>query len=94
MSAKTTFIKHYQTAQGGKVAPPGLVKAASLYVVELKKTGLSLEEACRRVQLAMQIAGGQTPETARLDGDLMAHCSAQYDQPLPAPPPKPPDFVG
>jgi hypothetical protein len=94
MSAKTTFIQHYQTAQGGKLAPPGLVKAACLFVIELKKDGLSLDEMSRRLQDVLRIAGGQTPETARLDGDLMAHCIEQFNQPLPSPPPKPPDFVG
>jgi hypothetical protein len=94
MSAKTTFIRHYETAQGGKVAPPGLVKAASLFVLDLKKTGLSREEMRQRIQDVLRIAGGQTPETVRLDDDLMAHCVEQYDRPLPAPPPKPPDFVG
>lgn len=94
MSAKSTFIQHYQTAQGGKAASAGLIKAASLFVLDLKKSGLSLEEVTRRIQDVLRIAGGQTPETARLDGDLMARCIAEYDQPLPAPPPKPPDFVG
>lgn len=94
ISAKETFIQHYQKADGTKEAPAGLIKAANLYVLKLKTDGFSLEEITERLQALKRSAGGQTPETARLDADILLHCIEQFHRPLPAPHPKPPDFVG
>jgi hypothetical protein len=94
MSAKGTFILQYQKAQGGKSAPAAVIKAACLYTLDLKIAGLSLDEITTRLEDLMRAAGGLTPETARLDADIMLHCVEEYHRPLPRSIPKPPDFIG
>jgi hypothetical protein len=71
-----------------------LIKAANLYVLKLKSAGLSLEEITERLQTLKRSAGGGTPETARLDADIMLHAVEQFHRPSSSTHPKPPDFVG
>ncbi len=92
MSAKHTFYQHYQEAVGRNEAPPGLIKAACLYVLDLKLAGLSLDDITSRLQELIRSAGGMTPDTARLDADIMLHCVEEYHRPVPTPRPKPPEF--
>jgi hypothetical protein len=94
MSARNTFIQQYQTADGRKPAPPGLIKAACLYVLELKRHGFSLPDISARVEKLIRSAGGHTPESARLDADIHIHCVEEFHRPLPNSHPKPPDFLG
>jgi hypothetical protein len=94
MSAKNTFVQHYQKADGSKEAPPGLIKAVSLYVLDLKRAGLAVDDIANRLRELIRSAGGQSPETARLDGDIIMHSIEHYHRPVSPPPPKPPDFLG
>ena len=71
-----------------------MIKAANLYVLKLKTAGFSLNEITERIQTLKRSAGGQTPETARLDADILLHCIDQFHRPLSAAHPKPLDFLG
>jgi hypothetical protein len=62
--------------------------------MDLKEAGLSLNEATDRLARLLRIAGGQTPETARLDTDIIGHCIEQFNRPSSPRPPKPPEYLG
>jgi hypothetical protein len=94
MNARSTFIHHYQKASGAKPAPGGVIKAGALYVLGLKREGCTIEEIEARLKVLIRTAGGQTPETSRLDEDILVHCVDHYHRELPPPPPTPTDFLG
>ncbi|HEV7596269.1 MAG TPA: hypothetical protein VGO33_14825 [Gemmatimonadaceae bacterium] len=94
MSAKQTFVQHYQKAIGRSDAPQGLIKAGCLYVLDLKVAGFSQDEVTGRLQDLIASAGGMIPDTARLDADIMLHCIEEYHRPVPPARPKPPEFLG
>jgi hypothetical protein len=85
MSAKNTFFQHYRMAVGKNEAPQGLIKAACLYVLDLRVAGLSLDDVTSRVQELIKSAGGMVPETTALDADIMLHCVEEYHRPAPPP---------
>ena len=94
MNARSTFIQHYQKASGSKPAPGGVIKAGALYVLGLKREGCTIEEIEARLKVLIRTAGGQTPETSRLDEDILVHCVDHYHRELPPAPPTPTDFLG
>jgi hypothetical protein len=75
-------------------SPPGLIKAACLYVLDLKVAGFSQEEITGRLQELIASAGGMVLNTAQLDADILLHCIEEYHRPVPPPRPKPPEFLG
>ena len=93
MSATNTFFQHYRMAVGKTEAPQALIKAACLYVLDLRVAGLSLDDLTIRVQELIKSAGGMVPQTAALDADIMVHCIEEYHRPAPLPRPKPPPFL-
>jgi hypothetical protein len=94
MNARNTFIRHYQKAEGSKPAPAGVIKAGALYVLGLKREGCTIEEIEARLKVLIRTAGGRTPETSRLDEDILVHCVDHYHkEPLP-PSPDQHDFLG
>jgi hypothetical protein len=94
MNARNTFIHHYQKAAGTKPASAGVIKAGSLYVLGLKREGCTIEEIESRLKVLIRTAGVQTPETSRLDEDILVHCIDHYHRPPSPAPPKPPEFLG
>ena len=86
MNAADRFVEEYKKAQGNKPASPLLTEAARHYVLVAKGMGVGQGEIIDALVSLMENAGGRTPETARLDDDLIMRCIEEYARPWDAPP--------
>lgn len=87
MDAADVFVQEYKRLGGRYPPTAALIKAACLYVFDLRLAGFSLEEVLEKVRGLMLGAGGQTPQTERLDAEIIKHCVAEYHRPAPEKPP-------
>jgi hypothetical protein len=88
MDVADVFVQEYKKVAGNNAPTPALIKAACLYVFDLRLTGFSLEAVLEELRNLMASAGGQTPATSRLDAEIIQHCIEEYNRPARERPPE------